>query len=94
MSPSEETSITLARERVVKMIRIAMLTVFLVLFQLTTLTTNAAEPPGNKFSGAAGEVRLITLDPGHFHAALVQKTMYDRISPVGTCLRAAGSGLG
>ena len=26
-------------------------------------------------------VRLITLDPGHFHASLVQKIMYDQISP-------------
>jgi predicted dehydrogenase len=26
-------------------------------------------------------VKLITLDPGHFHAALVQKTMYDQVSP-------------
>lgn len=26
-------------------------------------------------------VKLITLDPGHFHAALVQKTMYDEVSP-------------
>jgi len=34
------------------------------------------------FSGADGEVRLMTLDPGHFHAALVQKTMYDQVSPV------------
>lgn len=27
-------------------------------------------------------VRLITLDPGHFHAALVQKTMYDDVDTV------------
>jgi predicted dehydrogenase len=27
-------------------------------------------------------VRLITLDPGHFHAGLVQKFMYPRVSPV------------
>ena len=27
-------------------------------------------------------VRLITLDPGHFHASLVQKFMYDGIDPV------------
>ncbi len=27
-------------------------------------------------------VRLVTLDPGHFHAALVQKSMYDDIDPV------------
>jgi predicted dehydrogenase len=33
------------------------------------------------FSGAAGEVKLITLDPGHFHAALVQKSMYKQVDP-------------
>ena len=27
------------------------------------------------------QVKLITVDPGHFHAALVQKTMYDQVSP-------------
>jgi Putative oxidoreductase C terminal domain len=27
------------------------------------------------------KVKLITVDPGHFHAALVQKIMYDEISP-------------
>jgi predicted dehydrogenase len=27
------------------------------------------------------QVKLITVDPGHFHAALVQKSMYDQISP-------------
>ena len=27
-------------------------------------------------------VKLITVDPGHFHAALVQKIMYDQVSPV------------
>lgn len=26
-------------------------------------------------------VQLITVDPGHFHAALVQKSMYDQVSP-------------
>ncbi len=26
-------------------------------------------------------VKLITVDPGHFHAALVQKIMYDQVSP-------------
>jgi predicted dehydrogenase len=29
-----------------------------------------------------GMVQLITLDPGHFHAALVQKTMYDNVDSV------------
>ncbi|MFO7622425.1 MAG: putative oxidoreductase C-terminal domain-containing protein [Bacteroidales bacterium] len=27
------------------------------------------------------KVKLITVDPGHFHAALVQKIMYDQVSP-------------
>ncbi len=26
-------------------------------------------------------IKLVTLDPGHFHAALVQKSMYDDVSP-------------
>lgn len=34
------------------------------------------------FTGATGEVKIITLDPGHFHAALVQKSMYDQVDPV------------
>jgi predicted dehydrogenase len=33
-------------------------------------------------AGTKGEVRLITLEPGHFHASLVQKTMYPAVSPV------------
>ena len=27
------------------------------------------------------QVKLLTVDPGHFHAALVQKTMYPQVSP-------------
>ena len=37
--------------------------------------------PVAAFTGAKGEVKIITLDPGHFHAALVQKDMYDQVSP-------------
>jgi predicted dehydrogenase len=33
-------------------------------------------------SAASNEVRLVTLDPGHFHAGLVQKFMYPQVSPV------------
>jgi hypothetical protein len=34
-----------------------------------------------RFTGAKGEVKIMTLDPGHFHAALVQKNMYNQVSP-------------
>lgn len=33
----------------------------------------------NMFTGAKGEVKIMTLDPGHFHAALVQKSMYGMV---------------
>jgi len=33
-------------------------------------------------TAASNEVRLLTLDPGHFHAGLVQKFMYPQVSPV------------
>ena len=37
--------------------------------------------PVAAFTGAKGEVKIMTLDPGHFHAALVQKNMYEQVSP-------------
>ena len=39
------------------------------------------EETQSQFTGAKGEVKLMTLDPGHFHAALVQKSMYDQVDP-------------
>ena len=39
----------------------------------------AAKPASTM--GKNYQVRLITVDPGHFHAALIQKIMYDQVSP-------------
>ena len=44
----------------------------------TSCSTKKEEVKG--FTGAPGEVKLITLDPGHFHAALVQKVSYPQVS--------------
>jgi predicted dehydrogenase len=41
----------------------------------------------------AAEVRIITLDPGHFHASLVQKSMYPGVSPVVHVFAPAGEDL-
>ena len=41
----------------------------------------AGSAADNKFSGEKGEVKLLTLDPGHFHAALVQMYMYEQVAP-------------
>lgn len=42
---------------------------------------------------AAENVHLLTLDPGHFHAALVQKFMYPQVSPVVRVYAPAGPDL-
>ena len=40
-----------------------------------------AKQPTKESTKPAFEVKLITLDPGHFHAALVQKIMYEQVLP-------------
>ena len=45
---------------------------FFILFSAMSLSCNNQKQ-------AAGELSLVTLDPGHFHAALVQKTMYPEL---------------
>ncbi|WP_372950835.1 putative oxidoreductase C-terminal domain-containing protein [Mariniphaga sp.] len=58
--------------------------VFTVLLWACTGGGQKSETQESKtmFTGAKGEVKLMTLDPGHFHAALVQKTMFDQVDPV------------
>lgn len=58
--------------------KLLLLTLPLMMIACAQKTQQQEEP--QSFTGAAGEVKLITLDPGHFHAALVQKTSYPQIS--------------
>ena len=53
-------------------------TIIPALFGLLTACGHQAAPPAKK----AYAVSLITLNPGHFHAALVQKSGYPEIDPV------------
>ena len=57
--------------------------VSIVVLTLLTMSAINSCKTGKKsgFTGAEGEVKLITLDPGHFHAALVQKNMYRQVHP-------------
>ena len=48
----------------------------------TVISCTSQKDSQMKFTGAKGEVKLLTIDPGHFHAALVQKTMFDQVDPV------------
>ncbi len=55
---------------------------FLIIVVAIMLCFLGCKKMENEYTGAAGEVKFLTLDPGHFHAALVQKTMYDQVSPI------------
>jgi predicted dehydrogenase len=54
----------------------------LLLFISCNKPAKQSQTVPDMFTGAKGEVKLITLDPGHFHAALVQKKMYETVDPV------------
>ncbi len=52
---------------------------FLTFGTFTSCAPKAEEPAA--FTGEEGEIRLMTLNPGHFHAALVQKNMLRQVDP-------------
>ncbi|MGC1391598.1 MAG: putative oxidoreductase C-terminal domain-containing protein [Bacteroidales bacterium] len=64
-----------------------MCKIILFLFSLLVITSCGTggfrQPVSKSYTsmGKAYQVKLITVDPGHFHAALVQKMMYDQVSP-------------
>ncbi len=62
----------------IRILSVALFTLSLFIIYSCTKQTETQ----TTFTGAKGEVKLMTLDPGHFHAALVQKTMYDQVSPI------------
>ncbi len=59
----------------------AILLSVLTLVACTGGSNKATQPEKSEtmFTGAKGEVKIMTLDPGHFHAALVQKSMYEMV---------------
>ena len=50
-------------------------TIFMAAVAALAMAGCAEAPKGGTFNGTKGEVKLLTLDPGHFHAALVQMYM-------------------
>jgi predicted dehydrogenase len=59
---------------------LSLLGLGLVPTNVAALFENASGPVALQRRGGMAEVKLITLDPGHFHAALVQKEMYPGVS--------------
>ncbi len=66
-----------------------------VISVLIGLMAAGCQSGGNKKmqKNSSDEVRLITLDPAHFHAALVQKSMYPGIDSVVYVYAPKGLGL-
>lgn len=54
--------------------------VFTMTALLAATSCSTKKDEAKLFTGAPGEVKLITLDPGHFHAALVQKNSYQQVA--------------
>ena len=57
---------------------LAVLTAISLLGCSTNKPTETVENEVTK----SNDIKLITLDPGHFHAALVQKSMYENVDSV------------
>jgi hypothetical protein len=57
-----------------------ILTLIMAMFSASCGSGDSKQKSG-KSDDSMNKVKLITVDPGHFHAALVQKTMYDQVSP-------------
>jgi predicted dehydrogenase len=57
----------------------AIITITVILFAAACLIY--CRQASSKFTGEPNEIKFINLDPGHFHASLVQKTMYEQVSP-------------
>jgi len=53
----------------------------IILSSMILLSCNSAPEQEHEFSGEEGEIQLMTLNPGHFHAALVQKDMLRQVDP-------------
>lgn len=57
------------------------ISVYLLSISTATLATCGQPASSDRSNGTSDPVRLITVAPGHFHAALVQKEMYDEVDP-------------
>ncbi len=58
------------------------LTILLLFSLLISCQQKSKQNPETMFTPLEGKVKLMNLDPGHFHASLVQKTMYEDVHPV------------
>ena len=57
--------------------------IFLLMLSLCMFTASCSESEQMKVkNNSIDKIKLLTLDPGHYHAALVQKSMYEQVDPI------------
>ena len=59
--------------------KLSRLAVLLFIISIVACKPKTEKP---MFTGAENEIKLIIIDPGHFHAALVLKTTYPQVDPL------------
>ena len=64
------------------MVRNVVLFVLLLCLSIVLFCCAEKEEGKMKDATADGKVQFMILNPGHYHAALVQKSMYDQVAPV------------
>ncbi len=75
-------SSVMEKKIVLSIISVCLLTVF--------FSCAVQEEKKTEDASADGKVKLMILNPGHYHAALVQKTMYEQVEPVAYVYAPAG----
>ncbi|MCP4263401.1 MAG: oxidoreductase [Planctomycetes bacterium] len=63
------------------MVRNLVLTVISFCLLTAFVSCTMQEEGNTKDTSAGGKVKLMILNPGHYHAALVQKSMYEKVAP-------------
>lgn len=63
----------------------------LILYSCTDSDVGKKSAYDNMFTGADGEVKLMTVNPGHFHASLVQKYGYNQVDSIAYVYAPEGS---
>ena len=53
----------------------------IVIFTLLAMIWSCKQSPDKTQDMSDKPIQLIQVNPGHFHAGLVQKTMYDQVDP-------------
>lgn len=60
---------------------VLLMALCLILFSCNTETATP-ESPSTEFTGAENEVKIVNMNPGHFHAGLIHMHDYDQVDPV------------